>query len=85
MRVGMGDMHPTAIIRKHTYRKKFNNYHGFESRPLFQGSATSAGFVLQKRGEKIPSKFHLLFNKRWHRLPPFLSNEPSKVLLKRFI
>jgi hypothetical protein len=37
----------------------------------------SAGFVRLKRGKKIPSKFHLLFNKRWRCLHPFLPNEPG--------
>jgi hypothetical protein len=33
------------------------------------------GLLVKKRGKKIPSKFHLLFNKSGHLLPPFLSNE----------
>jgi hypothetical protein len=38
---------------------------------------TSAGFIRQKRRKKIPSKFHLLLNKRWNPLPPSMFNEPG--------
>jgi hypothetical protein len=36
-----------------------------------------AGFVRQKRWKKDSIYVPSLFNKRWHRLPPFLSNEPG--------
>jgi hypothetical protein len=34
-----------------------------------------AGLVKQKSGKKVPS--FIKYSKRWHLLPPFLSNEPS--------
>jgi hypothetical protein len=41
-------------------------------------TGSGARFVRQKRWKKIPSNFHLLLNKRWHLLLPFLSNEPGR-------
>jgi hypothetical protein len=36
-----------------------------------------AGFVRRKSWKKVASYVSSLFNKRWHRLLPFLSNEPG--------
>jgi hypothetical protein len=38
------------------------------------GLCNCAGFVRHKSGKKVP---YLLLSKRWHLLPPFLSNEPG--------
>jgi hypothetical protein len=37
------------------------------------------GSLDKKRREKIPSKCHLLLNKRWNHLPPAMFNEPATV------
>jgi hypothetical protein len=33
---------------------------------------------LDKKGGR---RFHLLLRKRWHRIPPFLSNEPGTAFI----
>jgi hypothetical protein len=40
-------------------------------REFFVYCKTSVRFVTQKRSRKIPSKLHILLNKRWNPLPPF--------------
>jgi hypothetical protein len=49
--------------------------------PVPSTSGSWAEFVRQKRWKKDAIYVPSLFNKRWHRLPPFMSNEPGTGLI----
>jgi hypothetical protein len=43
-------------------------------RMLWEKTKSQVPGLLDKKGGK---RFHLLLSKRWHLLPPFMSNEPG--------
>jgi hypothetical protein len=60
---------------------KENEIGGYQTLPVNVEIPRLAISSEEERRKKIPSKFHLLLNKRWNPRPPSMFNEPGTVLL----